>query len=61
MMNNDNNDGYTKWAHSDLRDSLLSEYEKNKILTQNVSDLQKQLQEAHKRIKELMDASIISM
>ena len=56
-----NNDGYTKWPESDLRDTLLDEYEKNKILSQNVSDLQKQLQEAHKRIKELIDRSIVSM
>ena len=35
-------------------DALREEYEKNQILSQNVYDLQKQLQEAHKRIKELI-------
>ena len=59
IINND--DGYTKWSESDLRDTLLDEYKKNQILSQNVYDLQKQLQEAHKRIKELIDRSIVSM
>ena len=60
-ISSNNDDGYTKWPESDLRDTLLDEYEKNKILSQNVYDLQKQLQEAHKRIKELIDRSIVSM
>ena len=58
---NSNNDGYTKWPESDLRDTLLDEYKKNQLLLKEVSDLQKQLQEAHKRIKELIDRSIVSM
>ena len=75
--NNDNvdNTGYTEWLervraeqHDWPRERPLRQdfnernlIEKNQILSQEVSDLQKQLQEAHKRIKELIDRSIISM
>ena len=50
-----NHTGYREWKKSfDLA-------EKNQILSQKVSDLQEELQEAHKRVKELMDASIVCM
>jgi len=60
-MNNDSN--YTEWlaqvrstASPRGLDQLNVELiEENQILSQNVYDLQKQLQEAHKRIKELCD------
>ena len=64
-MNNNNNDDYIKWLErvretgASLRQDKLAE--ENLILSQNVYDLQKQLQEAHKRIKELIDRSIVSM
>jgi len=62
---NNNNDDYIKWLErvretgASLRQDKLAE--ENLILSQNVYDLQKQLQEAHKRIKELIDRSIVSM
>lgn len=57
-----NHNGYREWKRAQYllkkSDELVK---KNKILSQNVSDLQEQLQESYKRIKELMDASIVSM
>jgi hypothetical protein len=71
MNNNNNNDDYIKWlervretASDWARERTLRQdklVEENLILSQNVYDLQQQLQEAHKRIKELMDRSIVSM
>ena len=48
-------------SHGKLVQAWDKLVEENKILSQNVYDLQKQLQEAHKRIKELIDRSIVSM
>jgi hypothetical protein len=76
-MNNNNNDDYIKLSRSPRNDDYIKWLERvretgaslrqdklaeeNLILSQNVYDLQKQLQEAHKRIKELIDRSIVSM
>ena len=51
---------YTEYGYRGLEELQLLK-QKNQILSQNVYDLQKQLQEAHKRIKELIDRSIVSM
>ena len=51
---------YTEYGYRGLEE-LKQLKQKNQILSQNVYDLQKQLQEAHKRIKELIDRSIVSM
>ena len=51
---------YTEYGYRGLEE-LQQLKQKNQILSQNVYDLQKQLQEAHKRIKELIDRSIVSM
>ena len=51
---------YTEYGYRGLEE-LQQLKQKNQILSANVYDLQKQLQEAHKRIKELIDRSIVSM
>ena len=71
ISSNNNNDDYIKWlervretASDWARERMLRQdklVEENLILSQNVYDLQQQLQEAHKRIKELIDRSIVSM
>ena len=45
---------YTEYGYRGLEELQLLK-QKNQILSANVYDLQKQLQEAHKRIKELIE------
>ena len=45
---------YTEYGYRGLEELQLLK-QKNQILSQNVYDLQKQLQEAHKRIMELIE------
>ena len=45
---------YTEYGYRGLEE-LKQLKQKNKILSQNVYDLQKQLREAHKRIMELIE------
>lgn len=54
-FNMENNNGYTEYGYRGLEEikQLLHD---NQILAQNVYDLQKQLQESYKKIKELIDS-----
>ena len=49
----ENNNGYTEYGYRGLEE-LKQLKQTNQILSANVYDLQKQLQEAYKRIKELI-------
>lgn len=49
----ENNNGYTEYGYRGNEEVRKLSVE-NKILKQNVYDLQEQLQEAYKRIKELI-------
>ena len=51
-----NNNDYTEYGYRGLEEIKQLSY-KNQILEQNVYDLQKQLQESYKRIKDLVDNS----
>ena len=51
-----NNNDYTEYGYRGLEEIKQLLY-KNQILEQNVYDLQKQLQESYKRIKDLVDNS----
>ena len=48
-----NNNSYTEYGYRGLEEIKQLSYE-NKILVQNVYDLQKQLQESYKRLKDLI-------
>ena len=53
----ENNNGYTEYGYRGDKEVRKLSVE-NKILKQNVHDLQEQLQEAYKRIKELIEEPV---